>query len=337
MQQATVFAYNPQTDSWTRKADMPTARRWLTLSAVDGLIYAIGGGGWASPVLDVVEAYDPQTDTWATNKSRMPTARFTFASCAVNGIIYAIGGGDNSMNALATVEAYDPKVDQWTTKQPLPKPIGGLAASVVDGTIYVFKGTETFAYDPKTDRWSAKAGFMPWRSWLTSSEVDGIVYLFGGVNEGYYGLSSVLAYDPAQDRFSARRKMPRTRAFGASAVVDAKIYLMGGANDEPIVHPAAIFYDIFEEFDPQGGVTPEILNPSCESSNHVRLLWQGEAGIRYGVESTAQLANGLWTRMSFSGGGNSVLATNSLVETTCVVPTADSNRFFRVFELQSAR
>jgi hypothetical protein len=30
--------------SWTRKTDMPTARRWLAVAAVDGLIYALGGG-----------------------------------------------------------------------------------------------------------------------------------------------------------------------------------------------------------------------------------------------------------------------------------------------------
>ena len=85
-------------------------------------------------------------------------------------------------------------------------------------------------------------------------------------------------------------------------------------------------------FDPQGGVTPQILSLTCESTNHVRLAWQGEAGIRYGVESRPNVAKGSWTRAMFSSGTNSVLATNSLVEATCLVPTADTNRFFRVLE-----
>jgi len=44
-------------DTWTRKADMPTARASLSTSAVNGKIYAIGGVGNNS-VLSTVEEYD---------------------------------------------------------------------------------------------------------------------------------------------------------------------------------------------------------------------------------------------------------------------------------------
>ena len=89
----TVWAYDPQTDSWTRKADMPTARRFPAAAAVDGIIYVVGGtgGGWPGAAVLPVAAYDPKTDTW-TNKANMPTGRATLAACAVDGIIYAIGG-----------------------------------------------------------------------------------------------------------------------------------------------------------------------------------------------------------------------------------------------------
>jgi len=102
---------------------------------------------------------------------------------------------------------------------------------------------------------------------------------------------------------------------------------------EPIYNPDAVYYKTVDVFDPQGGVTPQILSLACESTNHVRLVWQGEAGLRYGVQSRPNVANGSWTRAMFSSGTNSVLATNSMVEVTCLVPTADTNRFFRVLEL----
>ena len=57
------------------------------------------------------------------------------------------------------------------------------------------------------------------------------------------------------------------------------------------------------------------------------------AGLLYGVKSTPNVANPLWTRVMFSSGTNSVLATNALVEATCLVPTVDTNRFFRVLEV----
>ena len=333
----TVWAYDPQSNSWTRKADMPTERRFAAAAAVGGIVYVVGGSGvgwFGAPVLPVA-AYDPKTDTWVT-KANIPTGRFTPAVCAVDGIIYAIGGFIEPQDvAFATVEAYDPKTDQWTRKSNVPKSIYFATASVMNGLIYVFEGIETFAYDPKTDRWTSKAHFSPWSSGTMSVTVDGIIYLFGGMNDGWYGdgYDFALAFDPAQDRFSAKRKMPRTRATGGCGVIDGKIYLAAGVNKEPVVNTGVVYYSTVDMFDPQGGVMPQILSLACESTNRVRLSWRGEAGLRYGVQSTPNIAKGPWTRNTFSTGSNTVLATNSMVEVTCVVPTTDTNRFFRVLEL----
>jgi hypothetical protein len=56
----TVEEYDPATDTWTKKADMPTARELLSTTAVDGKIYAIGGDmtgfPWTpTPTLEVYE------------------------------------------------------------------------------------------------------------------------------------------------------------------------------------------------------------------------------------------------------------------------------------------
>ncbi len=61
--------------TWTQKADMPTARNWLSTSVVDGKVYAIGGlTVYGGTDLATVEVYDPVTDTW-TPKADMPTPR----------------------------------------------------------------------------------------------------------------------------------------------------------------------------------------------------------------------------------------------------------------------
>jgi N-acetylneuraminic acid mutarotase len=51
----TVEAYDPSTDSWSVKTPMPVPRFDLTVSAIDGIIYAVGGNGGAS-ALDLVQA-----------------------------------------------------------------------------------------------------------------------------------------------------------------------------------------------------------------------------------------------------------------------------------------
>ncbi len=94
--------------TWTRKADMPTARICPYTSVVDGKIYAIGGAqSLNGTYFSTVEEYDPATDTW-TRKANMPTARNGHAVSAVNGKIYVIGGEPSAKASLPTVEEYDP-------------------------------------------------------------------------------------------------------------------------------------------------------------------------------------------------------------------------------------
>ena len=72
-----VEVYDPATDGWSRKTDMPTARSFAGTAVVDGKIYAMGGSAGArlnEPALAVVEMYDPATDTW-TRKADMPAPR----------------------------------------------------------------------------------------------------------------------------------------------------------------------------------------------------------------------------------------------------------------------
>jgi hypothetical protein len=318
---------------------MPTARRFLTGAAVDGIIYVIGGssGPFATRVpLKTVEAYDPKTDTWMA-KADMPTARELLAACTVDGIIYAIGGGADFDHPYATVEAYNPKTDQWSRKRDLPKPLRWLTASTAGGLIYVFVGTETyaygytFAYDPQADHWTPKAEFSPRSAGLMSSTVDGIIYLFGGARADLLGHDFALAYDPDRDQFTSRRKMPRTRMTAACGAIDGKIVLAGGVSKDPAVYPDTVYYRVVDVFDPQGGVTPQILSATLETTNRLRLVWQAEAGFKYGVESSPDILTNRWTRVTLPT-GSTVTATNDLVETSCLVTPGEPRRFYRVLE-----
>jgi N-acetylneuraminic acid mutarotase len=121
---ATVEEYDPATDTWTTKTNMPVGRAFFSASAVDGKIYAIGGGrDLTTSGLSIVEEYDPETDSWTswTTKTNMPTARFLLSTSAVNDKIYAIGGAVSSWSSspqwqgCTTVEEYDPSLDNPTS------------------------------------------------------------------------------------------------------------------------------------------------------------------------------------------------------------------------------
>ncbi|MFC1717937.1 sigma-70 family RNA polymerase sigma factor [Candidatus Poribacteria bacterium] len=104
----TVEEYDPVTDTWTKKTDMPTARWGLSANVVNGRIYAIGGSTDERTGLSVVEVYDPVTDKWTKNPD-MPTARWYFSASVANGKIYTIGGATAAGVYTSTVEEYDPE------------------------------------------------------------------------------------------------------------------------------------------------------------------------------------------------------------------------------------
>ena len=92
---STLEAYDPQTNTWRKVADMPTRRYYPKAAVVNDIIYVFGGWfeekGVKTHYPVRVDAYDPATDTW-TRKKDMPVSRVHPAVGAVDGKIYVIGG-----------------------------------------------------------------------------------------------------------------------------------------------------------------------------------------------------------------------------------------------------
>jgi N-acetylneuraminic acid mutarotase len=184
---ATVYAYDPATDTWAERAPMPTARGALSVTVHEGKLYAIGGYDRKANSA-AVEVYDPERNTWAS-RARLPTPRDHLASATVAGKVYAIGGrlkGDYHQN-VAITERYDPATDHWTRAADLPTARSGITAAEVAGRVYVFGGEgedgtfrENEAYDPTRDAWQTMAPMPTARHGLGSAVVDGRIYVMSG-------------------------------------------------------------------------------------------------------------------------------------------------------------
>ncbi|HLA80106.1 MAG TPA: kelch repeat-containing protein [Thermoleophilia bacterium] len=116
----TVEAYDPLTDTWTTKAQMPTPRFGLAAGIINEKIYVVGGKeSDSSNPLATVSVYDPSTNTWAAGNA-MPTARWLLAAETIDEKLYAVGGCTDVTCAaiVSTLEAYAPVIDVAVDIQP---------------------------------------------------------------------------------------------------------------------------------------------------------------------------------------------------------------------------
>lgn len=248
-----VEEYDPATNTWTRKSDMPTARCDFNESSavVDGKIYVIGGTLYPGPVSSAVEEYDPATDTW-TRKADMPTPRWSVGTCAVNGRIYAIGGyPSGGFTALNVVEQYDPLTDTWTRKADMPLGVAMLSARVVRGKIYAIGGRPDLKsraylqeYDPATDTWTRRADMPVGTSQMGSVVIDDKIVVIGGwIWSVQMPHIAVQVYYPATDTWTREHDVPFFRACLSAEVVNNKIYAIGGTSKP---HPCLALSTVYE-------------------------------------------------------------------------------------------
>jgi N-acetylneuraminic acid mutarotase len=184
---ATVYAYDPATDTWSERAPMPTARGALSVTEHGGKLFAIGGYDRKANSA-AVEIYDPERNAWAS-RAPLPTPRDHLAAATVSGKVYAIGGrlnGDYRRN-LSVTEVYDPITDRWARAADLPTARSGITASEVGGWIYVFGGEggegtfrQNEAYDPARDAWQTMAPMPTGRHGLGSAVANGRIYVISG-------------------------------------------------------------------------------------------------------------------------------------------------------------
>ena len=212
----TVEMYDPDTDTWTQKADMPTPRHTSTC-VVDGKIYAIGGVAYKikSFRLDIVEVYDPGTDTWAKGKN-MNHARAGAAVSVVDGKIYVMGGTglpliiNHPGPFLSSIEVYDPKKKHWREIGDMPTAKALHTASVINGKIYVMGGyfrnqgqaTKDFKtikiYHPRTRRWTQKPDMPVARIGHRAEVINGDIYIFNDASHNDTPFATVEVYDTGE-------------------------------------------------------------------------------------------------------------------------------------------
>jgi len=131
--------YNTTNNTWQTLTNMPTGRNHIAACAIEERVYVVGGrlgGGFTSPMTNILEVFDPATTNWST-LAPMPTTRGGINGIAVNGNFFVFGG-EGPDGVFDEMEMYVPTQDRWYELEPLPTAVHGVTGSAyVNGWIHL--------------------------------------------------------------------------------------------------------------------------------------------------------------------------------------------------------
>ncbi len=223
-----VEAYDPLTDTWTQRKEMPISRIYFGLGVVAGKVYLIGGtaglGAGQEQRMDRVDIYDPATDTWEKGP-KMPTRRNPGGVAVVSNRIYVIGGegwplpqGWGAGPFLGSIEEYDPINRQWRKKKDLLELKNWFSSVIIENNIYLIGGytlegglqevATVNVYHPRTETWREISALPNPLGAFDAATVKGKIYVFGSLGAGVRFSTDVLVYDAGFHAVEATGKFP---------------------------------------------------------------------------------------------------------------------------------
>jgi N-acetylneuraminic acid mutarotase len=145
---STNEVYDPATNKWQTRKPMSVPRNHIFAGVVNKRIYVIGGRTGSAYIMtatntNVVEEYDPATDTWSGPLQRMPTARSGGGYGTDGRRIYCAGGEvatSQLAGAFRAVEAYEPATNTWSILPSMPIPRHGVAGAMLGNEFHLVSG-----------------------------------------------------------------------------------------------------------------------------------------------------------------------------------------------------
>ncbi|MNR83062.1 N-acetylneuraminate epimerase [compost metagenome] len=270
--EATVDLLDPQADRW-RTLPLPEyggdpagRSRYFgaAVTAWNRLFYIGGAVDWLQYQMDV---YDPGTQLWldasgpVTQHRRL--GRMAHAAATLDDEILVIGGlrdtgtDETRVTTEAVTAVYPgpttPTLDVYE-RPPLPSPLAGHGAGVLDSQLYVVGGfaeapltgtaeaTSSLlryhanAWHGKTPSGAALAPLNVPRHSFGTAVLDGKLYVAGGYDSAGNALDSVEAYDPKANRWDRVAPMLTPRAHLGLVGHAGRLYAIGGfdATSRPV-------------------------------------------------------------------------------------------------------
>jgi N-acetylneuraminic acid mutarotase len=246
----TVEVYDPATNKWTQKKDMPQ-RLTHAGTTTDGTFIYMAGGYPGLPnqpqtfSTTNVWKYDPANDSWTTIQA-LPSARGAGSLQYLNHTLYFFGGADSNRADRAEMWTLDLSTSgaEWVQRASLPAARNHVGGAALNGKIYAVGGqtgqdnasvfkSDVWSYDPSTNKWTTVASLINQpRSHIANATFvqNGKILTLGGEGPGRVALNNVEQYDPSTNKWTSLKPLPQIRSSGVAATFGDEIIFTTGYN-----------------------------------------------------------------------------------------------------------
>ncbi|KFV54374.1 Kelch-like 31, partial [Gavia stellata] len=156
---SSLSRYDPRFNTWLHLASMQHRRTHFSLSACNGLLYAVGGRNAEGALASVeprapgayishaysrtVCCYEPSTDTWR-EQARLSIPRGWHCAATVADRAYVLGGSQLGPQGervdVIPVECYSLLTGQWSHVAPLPTGVSTAGVALLEGRLCLVGG-----------------------------------------------------------------------------------------------------------------------------------------------------------------------------------------------------
>ncbi len=263
--------------AWTTSPKLlPAGIAWHASVIVKNYIYAMGGYGGGSGIVDTVYYTSVNSDgsinDWklATN---LPQALYGSSAVTFNNYIYMIGGWNSSFFSSDTVYYTsvnsDGSIDSWKTATHLPVSLSDIGSTQSNGYIYVAGGVNNVSGMTYSDKvyyskinsdgsigdWNASTHNLPLSLFFPQIQAyHGYIFSVGGDSDSTGTIASVYSAPLSTDGSIgdwtvSPNPLPKPISHSTSSVYNGVMYLIGGSTNTGFSGLDNVYYSTLAGYD----------------------------------------------------------------------------------------
>ena len=275
---------------WVTATSLGNPRKGVSLSVVDGKIYAIGGINNNGKLSNNCNCFDPSTNRWTTLTPR-PVVVANVSSVVVGTKIYTLGG-TTTLDSYAMdngVYVYDTVNDSWESITVSGSPNANLLRNGAyyvefENTIYSLTNTTIARFIIDTKAWNNNSitNSVTLSQCAATCYYNNRMYIIGG--GGYNGenmYDTLYMYDISSNTMTQLSNLPLPLSGAVAEAYNGFIYVFGGvtSDNETLLNnlsSVAYVYDInadtWQNIDAKKLPTSRVWADSCLIDNHIYVI-----------------------------------------------------------------